>query len=372
MEIEDDKNTQSECQLPAEIFCLIQKQVNTRQYYTIKYSPDTEIFSPNNNKLGIISHARDNQRFQFTNFVHYSPGFNDMEDPGSKTGFIVHHELVKFLFFDAGSGEAHFDGPNDANTFLLSNPIKNSNGIVGYNIFMAFIKNKDQRKKMHQDCWDRYCDTFDNAIFRCGSLTALALYNKDNIIACADNYDLDKKIALYDSTGILITESVLPKKYGLLKKLSFLTHRTLFGLTQKGRLITVAFHEASGTLTIHKQRIKANNTKVKVQNFAVDPCHLGQLLLLLEDNRLFLVNIKKPAIESFYILNTGPIENLWFYNDKVGYLEKDSIKDNKATFVTFDLYQFVNEHEVNNKHANEYLTKLVEKFIDDDRNRKHN
>lgn len=356
--------------LPNELYYYIAQLVNNKYTQPIKYSQKTEIGSLNHNTLEVVNDTTIS-KYRLAHFLHYSGGYADLIDhpSESKTGFIIYqyhkkeNYLIKILFLNNSSiqGKPLYDGPNDDQLFALCYS-KNNQKIPAFTLSLATVKTAEQCDRLRLKYnYGRYTDLFDKEIGYTGTITALAVYKRKPLVALINHDTQQQKIDFYDATQgnyFLIGKYEVSLQYGLIKKLSFLTEHTLLGLTDLGYLVTVAHDEKNKSVTMHKQTVTSNNKEVTVQHFAIDPCNIGQMLLLLEDNQLFLIHIakrEKSIVDAQYLFNCGQIENLWLYNNKGGYLATDSIKNNEAHLITFPTYHF----------NNELLSSFVQKYLNE-------
>lgn len=94
---------------------------------------------------------------------------------------------------------------------------------------------------------------------------------------------------------------------------------------------------------------------------AVDSYNTGQMVMLLEDNRLMYGDINK---RKFSFLGEISADELWYCNDIVGFItdEGDIARASKHTkqFVTFPVYQVCNDQ----------LAGFVQKFLDEQKKTK--
>lgn len=104
-------------------------------------------------------------------------------------------------------------------------------------------------------------------------------------------------------------------------KLSFITPKTLLGLTKSGRLLCFALDTEFNTITYQPHYIKNQDGKeLFIHNFALNPCKPYQLVVCTRTGHLLYINLKnclKPQQEKkakFLIKVKKLPVSMWFYN----------------------------------------------------------
>lgn len=177
--------------------------------------------------------------------------------------------------------------------------------------------------------------SFEDTIAKQGHIPALSLHYKSNRFICACSIDADStRLHVYDTSGQFLS---LQKKYITLTSTIFLKERikkicllskTLGLLLSRAGTMYSFFIDSNNTITCNKKNITdVAHNPIVIDNFAADPIHPYQVLLLSTAHHMYLINLKikeenKPFVFSKIADNINAT-HLWFYNDTIGYLQKD-------------------------------------------------
>ena len=243
-----------------------------------------------------------------------------------------HNELV--LKLDNDHEVDFFDGPNDGDV------IATNLGCYSYVLKKGEMQEAESSndKKKRRQCWCPNCDVVYEIIKPTfveypivdhqKRIGAVAIYKKSNLIAVAYDNSEKQKIMLYmlnennEMQRSAEFEILLEKIAGYVKKISFLTDRTLLALTTEGMLVSLALRKGN-KITMHIQSIYDSEQKiVKVCDFAVDPYRPRQMLMKLENRKLVFGDLVEHAYKP--LLHGIDTEMMKFYRDTVAYKERGS------------------------------------------------
>lgn len=363
---------QKKTKLPFELFKIIQWNTQKQNRYDLRFNERKFCFSRNNLWVDCFDKTSKSGMERIPYYLKYVYGFAQLTDVSFQTSFIFYdnteQETVSLEFFASNEGKAFFDGPNDKKLIVLGqNNVfydVQMNGLDKKKLSERFSKSEfyllERKKKEECSGLSEYRDRFLDRFAFCsnekktGCINALALHKTENYIAIVSHAYLDsapgfvQKIQLFDAANVSSPETVIDgtisSECGLLKKICFLKPRTLLGLTCEGALMRLVVHK-DGSITTHREIIKDSKEELKLKDMAVDPCNTGQMVMLLEDNRLMYGDLNKLTFS--LVCDNFLANELWYYNDVVGYITESanvpgSSKYNKC-FVTMPLYQFSNE-----------------------------
>jgi hypothetical protein len=234
-----------------------------------------------------------------------------------------------------------FDGPNDNDLILVVPNMANDT----YKCYIGLFTDTYKKFYGQDDPSSYYSDfkrTFDyESKTISGKASAAALCKNSNHIALATTanfiriFQINKSLFSFKPSNVI--QASTPET---IKKISFITPRTLLALTEKGNLFIVAVKRKKGLIKFFKQTIKNKARDViAIKNMAVDACHPYQIILDIGDQILYW-DLKHKILSSILRNRENPKarERLWFYNDTIGYLlEKNNQRENSQQFISFAL-----------------------------------
>lgn len=129
-----------------------------------------------------------------------------------------------------------------------------------------------------------------------------------------------------------------------LKKLSFITPKTLLGLTKSGKLFSFALDTQFNAITSAPHTIKnKKGKKINVHTFAVNPCNPSQLVLCTTAGNILYLNLKhsmKPTQEkkAKFLMNVKKLpDSMWFYDTRLCLGNYSAIETENYTLADLDL-----------------------------------
>ncbi len=234
----------------------------------------------------------------------------------------------------------YFDGLSDERIFIVG--LNNNNNNYQYNIAKIAETTTVKRslpayKHITSDRAFEYTSELQE-----GTLTTLALHKETNRFALVDN---NNNIKIFD-----ITESndnntlrLLPKQKndialnltaGNIKKICFVTERTLLCLTDTGGVFSIVLAK-NAEPKIFQQKFKdSNQQELKITQLGVNPLYPSRIALCTSKEQLLYLdlNYKKLII----LKNKLPheVQDLWFYEDRIGVLAPQLLYGNKFSLYT--------------------------------------
>lgn len=181
-----------------------------------------------------------------------------------------------------------------------------------------------------------------------GTLSALALCKNKNRYAFADNNGIKFFAIEQKDEQPLSTNQIglgLTPENEIVQKISFITPKTLLGITKSGKLFSFTLNETTGEIGSSQQKIVNKEKKpILLHTFAVNPCDPHQLILCTQDNELVYLNLRncdkptlyKPGLLLMKITKRNP-ESLWFYDNKVCFGSYQAIETNNFSLHDLDL-----------------------------------
>ncbi len=294
-----------------------------------------------------------------------------------KTKYRIDDDAQEKRFMASASLETRkpfFDGPTN-DIFIIAG---NSKEIKEYEYYIGKFNSKstDLYKQDINDILkenNKFNVTSPRII---GTLSALALCKTRNWNP-NDPTDNKNRFALADDRGISIYEieeaveqskdkaamsvqqigfglSIIKKKNitekdtcievpVLLKKISFITPKTLLGLSESGRLFSIALDKKWGTITLEPQTIKNNQGEIlDFHTFALNPCKPHQVVLCTRGCQILYLNLKNclnPDEKKVrFLMPTKRLpDSMWFYNTRLCLGNYSAIKTENYTLADLDL-----------------------------------
>ncbi len=287
-----------------------------------------------------------------------------------------------------GSGPVFFDGPNNDNIILVGmneELIKNNKSHSCDNLdksqayFYSLLQLAGKKRFEHIKQFD-----YENSEHKNEEITALALAPSKHYALAISKIIQKTKDKSEHSLAIfsyakdekcesqLMAKSALPEK---LKKIAFITQKTLMGLTHTGRLYTLWIDgkdiknaPQKTPMDVQIPLSSGTQNQPKINGFAIDPLHPNQMIMqyTAEDGyneRIAFINLnfRDPQGRIVYkVLPTSPNSDpdfrtgLYYYDDSFG----DKIQFKGASFRKFRLTPFQLTH------IKEFLKKssTLEKF----------
>ena len=171
---------------------------------------------------------------------------------------------------------------------------------------------------------------FDYEEIQEGTLQTLALCNNANrFVVIDDKINLYNIITDHNSkvNTKLLCSGMVPKDI-LIKKISFLTPRTLIGLTSTGQLYTFAYNEKKQNIEPQRQNfLNRKKEPITFNNYAVNAKKPYQMILQTTQGQLVYWTTRHCAVnphQGRVIFDKKDCVNLWYYKNTLTLMSRDN------------------------------------------------